>query len=299
MPMSFFQQATGRLSVEGSKFFANCNPASPMHWFYTDVLLKMKEKNGLYVHFSMTDNLSLSQEVLDRYESMYSGVWKSRYIDGLWTVADGLIYDMFNKTVNMVEPMDIPYNLAEKYVVGVDYGTGNATAFLLCFRGVDGIIYICKEYYFAGRQEAEEKEDYEAQKTDKEYSDDMKVFLGSNVAYTQRSFTDIEIMVDPAASSFKLQLRRDRMKAKNANNEVLDGIRTVASLFKQGKIKISSECTNTIKEIFTYAWDPKAALVGIDKPLKINDHCLDGLRYSVMKLKDKKDVSNAGRNIGI
>ena len=33
MPESFVNQATGRCSVTGSKFWFNCNPAGPMHWF--------------------------------------------------------------------------------------------------------------------------------------------------------------------------------------------------------------------------------------------------------------------------
>ena len=82
MPESFFNQATGRLSIEGSKVFCNCNPNSPYHWFYIKVLLKMKEKNGLYIHFTMKDNLSLSEEIIQRYETMYSGVWRERYIEG-------------------------------------------------------------------------------------------------------------------------------------------------------------------------------------------------------------------------
>lgn len=33
MPESFVNQATGRCSVTGSKYWFNCNPASPRHWF--------------------------------------------------------------------------------------------------------------------------------------------------------------------------------------------------------------------------------------------------------------------------
>lgn len=85
MPQSFYNQATARLSIEGAKVFANCNPSSPRHWFYTEVLSKLKEKDGLYIHFTMDDNLSLSDEIKDRYKKMYSGVFNSRYIEGRHT----------------------------------------------------------------------------------------------------------------------------------------------------------------------------------------------------------------------
>ena len=85
MPQSFYNQATARLSVEGAKVFCNCNPESPYHWFYTDVLKNLKEQNGLYVHFTMEDNLTLSEEIKNRYKKMYSGVFADRYIKGRHT----------------------------------------------------------------------------------------------------------------------------------------------------------------------------------------------------------------------
>ena len=36
MPESFVNQATGRCSIEGSKFWFNCNPAGPYRWFKTN-----------------------------------------------------------------------------------------------------------------------------------------------------------------------------------------------------------------------------------------------------------------------
>ena len=236
----------------------------------------MKEKNGLYIHFTMKDNLSLSEEIIQRYETMYSGVWRERYIEGKWAAADGLIYDMFDKSVNLIDDEDIPYGSAEKWVIGVDYGTGNATVFLLGFRSASGIIYICREYYFAGRKEAQANNDYEAQKTDLEYCEDMRTFIGSNYNYTGLTYRDVPIICDPAANSFKLQLRRFHMKTKNANNEVLNGVRTVATLLGQGNLKISKDCEYTIKEIHTYSWDTKSQeRDGKDTILKINDHCIN------------------------
>ena len=82
IPESFFLQATARLSVDNSKVMVCTNPASPHHWFYQNVLKKLKEKNGMYVHFDMDDNLSLSEEVKNRYKTMYSGVFYKRYIEG-------------------------------------------------------------------------------------------------------------------------------------------------------------------------------------------------------------------------
>ena len=275
-----------------------CNPASPHHWFYQDVLKHLKEKNGMYVHFTMDDNLTLSEEVKKRYETMYSGVFKLRFISGKWCVADGLIYDMFSDKENIVSPHEIPFNKIVKWGIGVDYGTGNATVFLLGGKDIEGNIYICKEYYFAGREEARRENNYDAQKTDLEFAEDMRTFIEENKHLTGLGYRDIDILIDPAAASFKLQLRRFHMKAKNADNSVIDGIRNMATFIGARRLLVSSECTNLIKEIHTYSWDSKAQARGEDKPLKEHDHACDGCRYLCMKLKDKHKVENVGRNIG-
>ena len=90
MPESFINQATGRCSVEGSKFWFNCNPEGPFHWFKTNWIDKADEKGLLYLHFTMDDNLSLSEKIKARYRSLYSGVFYKRYILGLWVIAEGL-----------------------------------------------------------------------------------------------------------------------------------------------------------------------------------------------------------------
>ena len=258
MPESFYNQVLARLSVEGAKVWLSCNPNSPYHWFYTKVLKQLKEKDGIYIHFTMKDNPSLRPEIVARYEKMYSGVWKRRFIDGRWSVADGLIYDMFTKENNLVKPDEVPYDEAIKWCVGVDYGTANATTFLLGMKTFTGDIYIVREYYFEGRKEAHEHGDYDNQKSDIEFADDMVEFLGQTYEYTQIPYNKMDIVVDPAAASFKVQLHRSGMRTKDARNAVIDGIRDVASYLSSGKLKISTECKNTLKEIHTYSWDETA-----------------------------------------
>ena len=127
MPESFVNQATGRCSVAGSKLWFNCNPEGPSHWFYKKWLEgdQPKKHNVLHLHFTMEDNYSLTQEIKDRYERQYSGVFYDRYIRGLWVVAEGLVYTMFNKDFHVVPVTPRPY---DKYYISCDYGTANPTS---------------------------------------------------------------------------------------------------------------------------------------------------------------------------
>lgn len=261
MPQSFVNQATARCSVDDSKLWFNCNPQGPYHWFKNDWIDKREEKRLLYLHFGMDDNLSLSERIKERYRSRYSGVFFKRYILGLWVMAEGIIYDMFDEKKHVVDSLDGIYG---EHYVSCDYGTQNPTVFLLWQKHVDGRWICCREYYYSGRNQ-------EQQKTDSEYADDLEKWLDE--------VNPAKIIIDPSAASFIAELKKRGYRIKKAKNDVLDGIRFVASLLMLGKIGIYRECKETVKEFSSYIWDEKAAERGEDKPVKQHDHCMDALRY--------------------
>lgn len=297
MPESFVNQATGRCSVDGSKYWFNCNPDGPYHWFKVNWIDKAtgylgKEqvrkirqkakaegkdpglKELLYLHFTMDDNLSLDEEVKARYRSMYIGVFFKRYILGLWAAAEGVIYDMFDEARHVRDIKDFFQLLinGNRYV-SCDYGTQNATVFLLWNKGRDGVWYCIREYYYSGRDKGR-------QKTDSEYADDLKKWLDG---------TKIKaIIVDPSAASFIAELRKRGYKVLKANNDVLDGIRLVGMLLNLELLKFASSCTETIKEFASYIWDEKALERGEDKPVKQHDHSCDAVRYFVSTVLGSK-----------
>ena len=278
MPESFVNQATGRCSVDGSKYWFNCNPDGPYHWFKQNWIDKQKEKHLLYLHFTMDDNLSLSEKVKARYRSMYTGVFYRRYILGLWAMAEGIIYDMFSEERHVADPETFSDSLLDgNRYVSCDYGTQNATVFLLWNQGTDGIWYCTREYYYSGREEGQ-------QKTDAEYADDLESWL---------SGTDINaVIVDPAAASFIAELKKRGYRVIKAKNDVADGIRLVATKLNLLKIIFSNVCQNTIKEFASYIWDAKAAEHGEDKPVKQYDHAMDAMRYFVYTILGERPRLN-------
>lgn len=270
MPESFVNQATARCSVDGSKFWFNCNPASPQHWFKVGWIDKYIEKKLLYLHFTMDDNLSLSEKIKERYKGQYSGVFFQRYIRGLWVLAEGLIYPMFGSE-NIAPTIERKYT---RYVISMDYGILNPTAMGL-WGFYDGVWYQVKEFYHSGRETNQ-------QKTDQDYYEDLERLAG-----------DLRIehlIIDPSAASFiSLVQQKRRFKVKKAKNDVVDGIRKTASAIQSGKIKVNDCCTNTIKEYGLYSWDNKTAE---DRPIKDNDHAMDMTRYFVNTMNVMKPKSD-------
>lgn len=269
MPESFVNQATARCSVDGSKFWFNCNPSSPQHWFKVGWINKHVAKRLLYLHFTMDDNLSLSEKIKERYRGQYAGVFFQRFILGLWVLAEGLIYPMFGEK-SIVPTTERKYT---RYVISMDYGIQNPTAMGL-WGFCDGVWYQVNEYYHSGRETGN-------QKTDQDYYDDLERLAG-----------DLRIdclIIDPSATSFiALVKQKKRFKVRPAKNDVVDGIQKTASAIQQGKIKVNDCCKDTIKEYGLYSWDMKA---GEDRPIKDNDHAMDMTRYFVNTMNIMKPKS--------
>ena len=273
MPESFVNQATARCSVEGATWWFNCNPAGPMHWFKLEWIDKRIKKRLLYLHFTMDDNLSLSEKVKEKYRAMYAGVFYLRYIKGLWVVAEGLIYTMLtddNLYTDQERPVALK-NTAMKAIT-VDYGTTNPCVFLEVWD--DGqTIWIDQEYRWDSRSE-EARRSANPQRTDAQYADDMTEFMGMEPQ------NQCMVVVDPSAASFITELRSRGLYVKLANNEVADGIRVVGSLLAKRNIRINKDnCKGLISEMQSYVWDDKAAERGEEKPVKQKDHGPDALRY--------------------
>ena len=276
MPQSFVNQATGRCSVEGSKFWFNCNPDGPYHWFKQEWIDRTEDKNMLYLHFTMDDNLSLSEKMKARYRNMYTGVFYKRYILGLWSMAEGIIYDMFDPERHVRSIKVFRDQLIDKAAVryvSIDYGTQNPTCFLLWNKGIDGKWYCIREYYYSGREHGR-------QKTDSEFGDALDKWLDGT--------TIRALIVDPSAASFIAELRKRGFKVLKADNDVLDGIRIVGTKLNQDRILFADSCRNTIAEFNSYIWDEKAAAYGEDRPVKQHDHAMDACRYFVFTILNNK-----------
>ena len=277
MPESFVNQATGRCSVAGSKYWFNCNPGGPLHWFKVNWIDQRGKKKLLYLHFTMDDNLSLSEEIKARYRSMYAGVFFLRYIKGLWKVAEGLVYTMCTDR-NYYTDEERPAGLKSigSRSIAVDYGTTNPCVFLDIWD--DGqVLWIDREYRWDSRSE-EARRTGTPQKTDAQYADDMADFMGT------RPEDQCMIFVDPSAASFIQELRSRGWVVRPADNEVLDGIRAVSTLLARQNIRINRKCRGLISETQSYVWDEKAAERGEERPVKQLDHGPDALRYRVNAL---------------
>ncbi len=270
MPRSFVEQALARCSVTGAKFWFNCNPESPGHWFYREWIEKREERNALYLHFTMRDNPSLSEETRERYRQLFSGVFYQRFIEGKWVAAQGLVYPFAGELL-----CDVPEGGWEDWAVSCDYGTVNPASFGL-WGLKDGCWYRVDEYYYASRVTGEQRTDEE------HYRALEQLCAGKKVR---------RVTVDPSAASFLAVIgKHGRFQAVPAKNDVLDGIRQVGTALKEGRIRICRSCVDTAREFSLYRWSDDRTR---DAPVKENDHAMDDIRYFVSTLLPGTDQAGA------
>lgn len=268
-PQSVFNQLMARMSIKGAQCFCNCNPDSPYHWFYTDYITNDDIKDKKIWHFVMEDNLSLDPGYIESLKQMYTGVWYDRMIRGLWVAAEGRIYDMFEPNIHMIDTLKYIkssgfHPTVIRWFVSCDYGTSTVMSWGLYAKLPNGVFLKVREYYY----DAVKKK---VQKTDYEFATEFVQWLDGIQPYA--------VYCDPSAASWKTELMRRGYMVLNANNDVINGIRQVATMLNTGKFYLDHSCINTQKEYASYVWDATAQKAGKDKPIKAHDHTCDTDRY--------------------
>lgn len=283
-PEDFFAMLLSRLRQTGAKLIATTNPDAPSHWLKVKYIDRQNDLDFLDVKFLLDDNTTLPRDYVENIKREYVGVFYERFILGLWTLAEGIIYPMYKDAVVDSLPCDENGKLRpiQEFMVAIDYGTMNAFAAGL-WAHIDDVWYLTKEYYYSGRAKG-------TTKTDQEYADDLRVWikdaweiqstnpvksaLGGGLV--QRK---IKTIIDPSAASFIALLgKQEWARVLPADNDVINGIMETARAMQGGKIKILASCKATIGELGGYVWDDKSVE---DKPKKENDHACDMIRYFV------------------
>lgn len=256
----FTNMLVSRHSVAGAWCGGTSNPDGPQHYLKKEYMDVAAQRGHQVFPFELEDNrANLPDGYIENLSAQYTGLWHDRFIKGLWTMADGVVYESFDPALHVV------YTLPEMHRIlcmGIDYGDTNPTRGILLGLGVDNRLYAMAEWA-------------PGKGTTADRSTSLATFLD---AYPTWEF----LFVDPAAAGFKFQLNRDQFpNVANAANRVDDGIKVVSSLFTTRQLLIHESCTNLLAELPGYVWDDKQTKKGHDAPVKVDDHAVDALRYAV------------------
>ncbi|MFV0412946.1 MAG: PBSX family phage terminase large subunit [Oscillospiraceae bacterium] len=282
MPESFVNQATGRCSVEGSKYWFNCNPQGPQHWFYKKWIKACRKRGLLYLHFTMDDNLSLSQAIKERYMVQYVGVFFQRYILGLWVVAEGAIYRYFTEhkqrffidTSTEEGRKQLDYDYIQ---IGFDPGKSKSAHALVA----TGIKRNGKKLTALKSKRI---------KSEGTTPEDIYSCVKEFIRDVREKYASIDcpvycIYVDVAEQTLINGLRNclDIPVYPSIKNEIIDRIRATLGLMASGRFFYTDDCMTLEKAFDGALYDPKST-PGKDERLddgKTSDiDTLDGFEYS-------------------
>lgn len=273
-PESIIDMIDTRLSKSFSMGFASMNPSHPGHKIKQWIdKAENGDPNYYSLHFTLDDNPYVSNSYKQRIRDSLSGLFYKRNYLGLWCLAEGAIFDFFDRKIHVLSR---PPRAAEYWIAGIDVGTNNPFCCLVMgvstgkYDQSSKCMWVEKEYYYDPKVEGR-------QKTNSEFAKAVKDFL--------EPYNIKNIYIDPSAAAMQLELQRMGMHVVHADNDVKKGIDIMTSEMKKGNLYVLDECKNTIREMESYVWDPKAAKQGYDEPLKKDDHSIDSLRYCMASHK--------------
>ena len=274
-----YLNALGRIRSSGANItrqvYMSANPSSPSHWLAerfsimpghspeTTASIRRIVKNPDGSESDRMAVLTCPMDIADILPpdymarlASYTGTMRARYVLGRWAGSEGVVYDNFDRSKH-VRRINGEW---DRLLIGVDDGTTNPCAILLVGVDGDGRVHVLREAYRRG-------------------------MLTSEKVAVVKSMGPVDaVIVDPAAGGLKAELRAVGLPVHDGNNAVLTGIQGVRQALEaraDGRpgLTIDDSCTHTIIEAESYEWDENAAK---EKPIKVNDHAMDALRYVVM-----------------
>lgn len=299
----FHKQLMARLSIdEGGSYsmlFGDTNPAGPQHWLWKTVINNPAMLGLDLVRaflFNFYSNPSLTEEYREALRVQFGpgSLWYLRLIEGLWVMAEGMIYaHSYDEARNSCTPDQLPRRFDHLYTA-MDYGTTNPFVLGL-FGEAEGKTWLidCYDYDSNGSN----KNKQTGQRTNGQYLADISEFLSEYQRHYDQQIE--ELIIDPSAASFKADLndwvtddeahrawRALGIPVTDADNEVETGIKHMASALHQGQLVVCTRAKRFHDEVGVYAWCPKAQARGLDQPIKDNDHAMDMTRYALMTRKN-------------
>ena len=259
-----------RVKVKGlpRQIYSATNPGAPSHHLAQRFGLASDSEaapDTKVITTRTADNFFLPADYVADLNT-FSGVARKRYVEGLWVAAEGLVYpEMLNCVVAHSEP---PLGLGDyEDVGGIDFG------WTAPFCALQGRIYTPDDgmpvlYVYAERYERE-------------------ISLADHGAALMKSphGRDAIWAADPEDPEAIRDLQTAGLRVVKAKKGIKLGIGAVNGLISSGRLFISDQCTNLLREAETYAYPEDSEA---EKPVKGFDHAMDALRYMVMMVRRRR-----------
>lgn len=215
----------------------------------------------------------IGQKLVDSAEMMkatdfklYRWLWLGEAIG-----IDELIYYMFN-----ADHIKKPEDKRGALFIGGDYGEMNATTFQAFGLDISKKKFTgLSEYYYSGREAGKQKGPSKYAEEFVEWLEELNENHGNGIIY---------LYLDPSAKGLAEEIKRKApwIHIYDAENAVALGISRVQKLLTYDVLSIAPDQENAAHEFELYSYDKKSIDAGKEVPVKVDDHCMDAIRYAVM-----------------
>lgn len=221
-----------------------------------------------------TDLIQSAEMLKEIDERQYRWVWLGESVG-----IDEVIYYMFGEKHRQRPDTEQKYSIIG---IGGDYGQQNATTFQafgldVAHKRLPGLA----EYYHSGRESGH-------QKSPSEYASDFVQFVQDIIERYGAGNCRVYLYLDPSAKGLQEEIKRAcraaglQVSVNDAENDVKLGISRVQKALTYELLTVSPDQEKAIGEFNIYSYDKKSIERGKEEPVKVDDHCMDAIRYLVM-----------------
>lgn len=285
-PFDIYEECRMRVLDRVGEVWGTMTPLKGLTWVYDEIYLNTSQNPEVwYTQIEWADNPFLDKSEVELLTKTMSGESVDARRFGRFQVDSGLVYTEFDPSVHIVKPFDIPSEWQDN--ISIDPGLNNPLACLFFACDYDGNIYVVGEHFEAGR--------------DIDYHTDKIFEMADKLNWHRDGKGRLNALIDSAANQHTLastksvaELFYDKGIVVNTrvNKDIFSGIARVKEYLKARpqRIFIFENCKNLIRELKGYWWSNG------DNPKKVDDHCLDALRYYIMTKpsiyeREKKELS--------
>lgn len=234
------------------------NPGTFGNWVYK-YFIENPILNSKVIYSRSVDNDYLPAEYLQDLEAMRdtNPEYYNRMVEGLWGQLEGLVYSF-----PAAARLDAVPDKCSRYIAGLDFGFTHPTAMVIV-GVIEDTYYVVDELY---RHQMTSTDIIQAVK------DKMALY---DIDSIYCDYSRPEIIED---------MKRSGIPAKDGIKNVFDGIMWIKSLIGDKKLFANKTCSYTLREFDSYIWDSGNEVKEV--PVKVNDDCLDALRYAIYSDKN-------------
>ncbi len=272
-PEDIYDECLMRVLDKKGDVFGTMTPLKGMTFVYDRIYLNSGNSDEIWhIFMEWGDNPYLDKGEVDKLTAAMSKDMLDRRRYGRFTEGEGPVYPEFDQSINVIKPFDVPKQWQDR--LSIDPGLNNPLACLWFAVDGDGNIFVVAEHFESGR--------------DVNYHAERIKEISAKLDWHTDSFGRIEALIDSAANQKTLSALKSVTELfcekginviPKVNKDLYSGINRVKEYLSGAfgkRLYIFNNCVNLIRELKSYRWGSG------DTPKKLDDHCLDAMRYYIM-----------------